>query len=128
MNPAEVVSSDVPWKGDFENAVVCPACEGSVIGATSDSNSHLTKAWVGNLKELAVVLPEGRHTGPHVIESHDHLRGSVVAWECVFEQCMHVVQYRVRFHKGDVYLEWRVVGKRPDSEKEEDFPPCLPRS
>lgn len=106
------------WNGDFDHALQCPACRhGRVVGETGESNGHLARGWIDNLDRLTEVGSGGLVIGP----SASTERGSEVGVELFFEQCAHIAQYRFRFHKGDVYLEWRITGER------EDHPPSLPR-
>jgi hypothetical protein len=112
--------------GDAE-AVACPLCtDGDMIGevGSGHAEAHLTKGWIDNLTDTVSVAAVGGLTiQPTVNESPDWRRGSHVGWECVFEQCLHVIQYRVQFHKGAVYWEWRQMPARKEDEWSE-----LPRT
>ena len=84
-----------PWRHegrDYETALACPVCTGSPIGQTASSCSHPVKPWASKVP-----------CGP--CGEGDASCGLF----CVFELCDHVIEYRLRFHKGDVYLEWRLA-------------------
>lgn len=91
-----------------QHAVLCPICkDGDVFGDTGESNSHLIGGWIDS---LGVMRAETMHGGFRTIPSPPRTggeRGSEVGYVCSFEQCEHIVEYRLRFHKGDTYVEWR---------------------
>lgn len=89
MVKAELSRPEREWKNN-ETTLVCPICTGSPIGRTGSSCSHPLRPWV----DKTPVGPCG--------EGH-----ASCGLFCVFECCEHVIEYRLRFHKGDVFVEWR---------------------
>lgn len=107
----EASRSEDDWNWDVD-ALLCPVCErGEMVGEPAVSFAHLTRGWIDNRTERVEVRPDGRSVMPS--KAMD-TRGSEIGWECQFEQCEHVVEYRVRFHKGDVLFEWRRLEDRHD--------------
>ena len=111
---------------NFDEAMLCPACSsGRIIGQTGDANGHLSRAWIDNLDRKIDVEHDGLRVGPSASDG----RGSEIGMELHYEQCRHVIEIRFRFHKGDVYLNWRIVREVEESpEGELDRPIALPRT
>lgn len=97
------------WSDD-DRTVLCPVCSDTFTGPTGNGNGHLACGWIDNLR----VRAEATGDALTVTTSAADGRGSEVGFRMHWEQCEHIVEFRFRFHKGDVYLAWRLVGHRED--------------
>lgn len=105
-----VVSGD--WQNQFTHSVSCPVCTGECIGE-SGSYSHFETIRVDNLTDIVVFHDDDSTRVPSSERKNlfpgSMVRGSSVGFTCWFETCAHIIEYRFQFHKGDVYLHWRLI-------------------